>query len=287
MTFSVLLTDGASLAVATASCVPAAGGVVAHLRPHVGVAVSQARGEAAIGREVLARIGEGQQARAAVEATVRAVGDADRRQVGGLALQGTGHVHTGSDCHRVAAHEQGADFLLCGNLLAGEDVVPAMRRALEKRRTEGGLLDAALAALWAGERAGGDVRGRMSAALRAHGTTLASGGTPLDLDLRVDLSLDPLADLERAVRVEVDYQTVSAYVAGHLPITSLEHARTVATGLADRPTGASAAVLFCRAVVADRLGEVEEGRALASELAAWRPGPAATRETIERLWDPG
>src|SRR6202035_4673629 len=99
--------------------------------------------------------------------------------------------HTGCDCVDWCGHVEGNGFSIAGNMLAGAAVLDATAqayRANEKLPFARRLL----AAMRAGEAAGGDKRGKQSAALLIHGEEEWS-----DLDLRVDDHADPLAELER------------------------------------------------------------------------------------------
>jgi uncharacterized Ntn-hydrolase superfamily protein len=103
--------------------------------------------------------------------------------------------HTGRECVDWCGHIQGAGFSLAGNMLAGAAVLDDTAKAFA---ASGGLPFAQrlIAAMKAGEAAGGDKRGKQSAALLIHGSEEWS-----DLDLRVDDHADPLAELERLEQV--------------------------------------------------------------------------------------
>ena len=102
--------------------------------------------------------------------------------------------HTGADCVAWCGAVRGADVSIAGNMLAGPEVLARTLDAFAA--APGALADRLLTALEAGEAAGGDKRGRQSAALK-----VASGDPYPDLDIRTDDHSDPLAELRRLLRV--------------------------------------------------------------------------------------
>lgn len=285
MTYSVLLATPDALVVGTASCVPGVGRIVPHVRRGVGVAVSQARGEAAIGRAILDALADGATPSAALDAALELAGSPQRRQVAAVVPDGRTAVHTGSAAHDHHDARQRAGVVICGNMLVDEGVIAAADQALQDSASRGPV-HAVLDALAAAEAAGGDARGRMSAALRAEGRGLTTGlAAAIDgsLDVRVDRSVDPIDDLVQTTQTDLAYQLVGAHVAGGGP-TDLDAARGWVEELTPRTPDASAAVLYCSEVIAGRFGAIAEGRRIAERVVAQRPGPAATPRTVERLW---
>ena len=127
------------------------------------------------------------------------------RQVAMLDSQGRVAVHTGERCIAEAGHEKGEDFSVQANMMLNNQVWPAMAAAY--RSTQGYLADRMLAALAAGQEAGGDVRGQQSAAILI--VSAKSSGRPWAdrlLDLRVEDHPDPIGELRRLVRVHQAYQ---------------------------------------------------------------------------------
>src|SRR5207302_8156675 len=127
-------------------------------------------------------------------ALLAADSNAVSRQVGVVGPHGEAATYTGSKCQSWAGGHIGRYYTCQGNILAGPKVVEDMSRAFE--RTEGPLGDRMLAALDAGEAAGGDSRGMESAALlivRAHGGY--GGFNDRYCDLRVDDAPDPFKAL--------------------------------------------------------------------------------------------
>jgi uncharacterized Ntn-hydrolase superfamily protein len=126
------------------------------------------------------------------------------RQVAMVDAAGSVAAHTGSRCIAAAGHMVGEGFSVQANMMEGPEVWPAMAAAF--RAAQGDLAERMLAALDAAEVAGGDVRGRQSAAMVVAGATRAS--RPWEgriMDLRVEDHPDPLAELRRLVRLRRAY----------------------------------------------------------------------------------
>jgi uncharacterized Ntn-hydrolase superfamily protein len=120
----------------------------------------------------------------------------DQRQVGVVDAQGGSATFTGSACHGWAGGRTGRQYAAQGNILTGPEVVDRMADAFE--RTPGLLADRLLVALTAGQDAGGDSRGRQSAALYIAKPKGGYGGlNDRFVDLRVDDHPDPIVELER------------------------------------------------------------------------------------------
>jgi uncharacterized Ntn-hydrolase superfamily protein len=130
----------------------------------------------------------------------------DHRQVGIVDARGGAAAHTGAQCMDWAGHIVGAGFAAQGNILAGADVIQAVAETFT--RAEGELAERLLAGLAAGDTAGGDRRGRQSAALYVARAGGAYGGA-LDryVDLRVDDHLAPIAELARLLKLHRFYLT--------------------------------------------------------------------------------
>jgi uncharacterized Ntn-hydrolase superfamily protein len=139
---------------------------------------------------------QGKSAAEALQLLIEADPQSARRQVGLVDPEGRAASHTGAGCLAWAGGHIGTGYACQGNILAGPHVVKAMAEAFEA--AEGELADRLLDALLAGDRAGGDKRGRQSAAVfvvRAKGGY--SGFNDRYLDLRVDDHTDPVKELQR------------------------------------------------------------------------------------------
>ena len=126
---------------------------------------------------------------------------APQRQLHILDAQGRLSQHTGPDCVPWAGHMAAQDVSVAGNMLAGAEVV---RRTLEAYlASSGSMAERLLAAMAAGEAAGGDKRGRQAAALK-----VCTADSYPDLDIRADDHPDPLAELRRLHRVSLERYAV-------------------------------------------------------------------------------
>ncbi len=216
MTFSVVARDPASgeLGIAVSSCILAVGRAVPRARPGVGVVAVQARSPRGLGGVLLAGLAEGTAPADLVRRAAHAAEDADR-QVAVLSATGEIAADTGPGAFPVSGQIVAEAVSVQGNMLASDGVLPAMLYAFTV--TAGALADRLLAALSAGQDAGGDLRGRQSAAL------LVVGGEPeteeddgVRVDLRVDDSGDPVAqlrmlrNLQRAYE-DKDYDTLAVF----------------------------------------------------------------------------
>ena len=133
----------------------------------------------------------------------------DVRQVAMIDAVGRVAAHTGAKCIEAAGDRVGAGYSVQANLMSNATVWPAMARAFESAR--GDLADRMLAALDAAQAAGGDIRGRQSAALVV--VKAESTGKPWAdrlFDLRVDDHPEPLKELRRLVRLQRAYNHMNA-----------------------------------------------------------------------------
>jgi len=117
--------------------------------------------------------------------------DTDSRQVTVVDRHGRGAAHTGAQTHPWSGHQIGDGFAVAGNILVGSDTLDAMAQRWKAGADES-LDERLLSALEAGQEAGGDRRGRQSAALYVH-----TGHPYPYLDLRVDEHPDPVTELRR------------------------------------------------------------------------------------------
>ena len=193
MTFSIIARDEATgrIGAAVASKFLAVGARNAFLRTGVGAIVSQAIFNPYYGPRGLALLAAGASAADAVRLLTAADEGRDLRQVHILDRYGQFAAHTGSQCTQWCGHLCKPTFSVAGNTLAGGEVLQAMAAAYEANG-EMPFARRLIAAMQAGEAAGGDLRGRQSAALIVHDREDYSL-----LDLRVDDHLNPLAEIAR------------------------------------------------------------------------------------------
>ncbi len=193
MTWSILARDPATgeVGAAVASRFFAAGALCPRVEGGVGAACTQALVNPFLAPDALARLRAGEAPDSALAALVAADAGRAERQVHLLSADGRIAAHTGEACIGWCGHLAGADVSVAGNMLAGERVVTATRDAF---LASAGLTlaERLLAAMEAGQAAGGDKRGRQSAAL-----LVASRDPYPDLDLRADDHPDPLPELRR------------------------------------------------------------------------------------------
>jgi uncharacterized Ntn-hydrolase superfamily protein len=193
MTWSIIARDKntGQFGIAVATCFFAVGALAPHLKSRVGAIVTQALVNIFYGTEGLRLLERGASAREVVAAVVAADAGRDHRQVHVIDAQGGIAVHTGKSCVDWCGHLSGDGFSVAGNMLAGADVIKDTAAAYANNAALS-FPRRLIAAMRAGEAAGGDKRGKQSAALIICGEEEWP-----DLNLRVDDHADPLAELER------------------------------------------------------------------------------------------
>ena len=213
MTFSIVArsADGESWGVAVASKFLAVGSAVPAAVAGVGAIATQAHANVAYKGLALAHMDEGATASVALQRLLDEDDGRDQRQVGIVDVEGGAVTYTGQGCLDWAGGDIGDGFAIQGNILAGPHVIEAMRQAWEASDPSDRLARRLLAALRAGDQAGGDRRGRQSAALLVvkEGAGYA-GLDDVDTDLRVDDHEDPCTELERLLTLTEFYLTASA-----------------------------------------------------------------------------
>lgn len=210
MTFSIVArsADGESWGVAVASKFLAVGSAVPAAVAGVGAVATQAWANVAYKGLALAHLDEGATASVALQRLLEEDDGRDHRQVGIVDADGGAASHTGPACLDWAGGVTGDGVAIQGNILVGEEVVEAMRAAWEASASEGQLARRLLAALRAGDDAGGDRRGRQSAALFVVRDGAGyDGRDDVAVDLRVDDHADPCAELERLLDLNEWYLT--------------------------------------------------------------------------------
>jgi len=205
-TFSIVAHDpeNGDLGVAVQSKFLAVGAVVPWAQAGVGAVATQSWANTTYGPEGLRLMAEGLSAQEALEKLVEADEECALRQAGLVDARGNAAAYTGQDCFQWAGHIVGTGFACQGNILVSEETVQAMARTFEE--SEGELSDRLAAALEAGQEAGGDSRGRQSAALlvvREKGGY--RGFNDRYLDLRVDDHSRPIQELKRLLELHKLY----------------------------------------------------------------------------------
>lgn len=226
------------LGVAVATKLPAVGALCPYARAGVGAIASQSLVNPFIGLRGLELLHQGVRAQEALDRVLAGDAGRDLRQVSVVDRHGGTAVFTGAKCEGWHGHRMGDGYVAAGNFLTGESVVASMADAFEAGE-RAGLPERLVLALEAGQAAGGDKRGKQSAALR-----VAWQEEYPHVDLRVDDASDPVAELRRLYGVFVgqlqpflDVLPTQANPAG---VTDLEEIRAMArrrqqAGGGDRP----------------------------------------------------
>jgi uncharacterized Ntn-hydrolase superfamily protein len=197
-TFSIVGFDPKTkdLGVAVQSKFVAVGAVVPFALARIGAVATQSYANTTYGPKALAMLKEGTTPKEVLQRLVKSDKEASKRQAGVVDARGRAAAYTGKECFPWAGHLVGKNYACQGNLLAGEGVVEAMGHAFES--TEGDLPIRLLAALGAGQRAGGDRRGQQSAALLVVRDRGGYGGfNDRWIDVRVDDHPRPIEELNR------------------------------------------------------------------------------------------
>lgn len=207
MTFSIVARsdDGAAWGVAVASKFLSVGSAVPAAAAGIGAVATQAYANTLYKRDGLARLRAGDRADTVVETLLAADDGREHRQLGVVDAEGGSATFTGAECLDWAGGTSGDGYAAQGNILVGPQVVEAMRDAWLEA-SEQPFSDRLLAALTAGDAAGGDRRGRQSAALLVASHTGAyTPGDDVAFDLRVDDHSDPCGELGRLLALHHGY----------------------------------------------------------------------------------
>jgi uncharacterized Ntn-hydrolase superfamily protein len=194
------------LGVAVSTAVPGVGGICPHVRAGAGAVSTQSWVNPYLGIDGIELLADGMSAQAALDKLIAGDPGRDVRQVGLVDRHGQSAAWSGKDCTPWFGHVTGKGYAVQGNMLVGEPTVRAMVEAFE--RTEAlDLPERLLVVLEAGQAAGGDKRGRQSAALKV----VFREEYPY-VDLRVDEHREPVAELRRIF--EVARQQYLPFIAG-------------------------------------------------------------------------
>jgi uncharacterized Ntn-hydrolase superfamily protein len=203
MTFSIAARseDGASWGVAVASKFLAVGATVSAAQAGAGAVATQALPNLSFKPRGVAAMGAGRTAQETLAALVADDDRRDERQAGLVDRDGGAASYTGAGCLDWAGGTSGPGVAVQGNILAGPQVVDDMLRAWRSGAAEPDLARRLLAALAAGDRAGGDRRGRQSAAVLVVADGAGYGFDDVAVDLRVDDHPDPVPELARLLAI--------------------------------------------------------------------------------------
>ncbi len=202
MTFSIVAYDPKNneWGVAVQSKFVAVGSIVPYAKAKVGAIATQAYANTSYGPNGLALLGKGLTAEETIQRLIKDDEKKEERQVGIVDSFGNAASFTGSECFEWAGHIIGKNFSCQGNILASEEVVKAMAKAFETTRGE--LIGKFFAVLDAGQEAGGDRRGRESAAILIVKEKGAyDGGTDNYINIRVDEHPTPIKELKKVFEI--------------------------------------------------------------------------------------
>jgi uncharacterized Ntn-hydrolase superfamily protein len=202
-TFSIVGADpeAGEVGVAVASRFFAVGSVVPHAAAGAGAVATQSYANTTFGPRGLSQLARGLTPQAVLDSLLAGDADPQRRQVGIVAADGRSATYTGSQCLAWAGGRSGPGYAAQGNILAGGEVVAAMERSFLASAGKP-LAERLAAALAAGDAAGGDSRGKQSAALLVARARAGYGGfTDRAVDIRVDDHPEPIAELTRLLGI--------------------------------------------------------------------------------------
>jgi uncharacterized Ntn-hydrolase superfamily protein len=207
-TYSIVARDPATgeMGVAVQSHWFSVGSIVTWAEAGVGAVATQSFVDPGYGQRGLELMRKGVAAPEALQQLVAKDAQRDGRQVAMIDASGRLSAYTGKSAIAAAGHHVGRDFSVQANMMTNATVWPAMATAFES--TKGDLADRMLAALEAAEKAGGDVRGRQSAAIlivKAKSTGRPWAGADRVFDLRVDDNPSPVEELRRLIRLQRAY----------------------------------------------------------------------------------
>ena len=198
MTFSIVAYDSENKewGVAVQSKFIAVGSIVPFAKANVGAIATQAWANTTYGPNGLALLEQGLTAEETITLLTKHDAHREQRQVGIVDSYGDVASFTGKKCFEWAGHVTGENYTCQGNILVSEDTVLAMSQGF--RETKGDLVEKFLVALEEGQEAGGDSRGKQSAAIlivKEHGAY--DGGTDRYIDVRIDDHEQPIKELRR------------------------------------------------------------------------------------------
>jgi uncharacterized Ntn-hydrolase superfamily protein len=269
-TFSIVARDPATgeLGVAVQSHWFSVGSIVAWAEAGVGAVATQSFVDPSYGKNGLDLMRSG---RSAPETLKELLGKDEAREVRQLAMidaQGRVDAFTGKNDIQAAGHIVGNNSSVQANLMLNDKIWPAMAHAFEN--TKGDLADRMLAALDAAQLAGGDIRGRQSAALIVvTGKPTGQAWKDRTFDLRVDDSPEPLKELRRLVTLQRAYNHMNA---GDLAVEKKDNEGALREyGAAEKLVPNNAEMIYWHAVALVNMGRVDDSLPLFQKVFAMDP----------------
>ncbi len=256
-TFSIVARDSATgdMGVAVQSHYFSVGPIVPWAEPGIGAVATQSLVEVSYGPRGLELMRNGRSAEQALRELVSQDEHSEVRQVAMVDARGGVAAHTGEKCIPDAGDVTGSGYSVQANLMASAQVWPAMARAFEQ--SKGDLAERLLAALEAGQKAGGDIRGQQSAAIViVKGKRSNRPWADRVMDLRVEDSPKPIAELRRLVTLWRAYRNVDE---GDVKVTegNVEEAMKAYSEAARLAPGNNE-ILFWQAVTLWKLGREKD-----------------------------
>ncbi len=282
-TYSIVARDAETgeMGVAVQSHWFSVGQLVPWAEAGVGAVATQSMVEPAYGPQGLALMAQGVSAASALAQLLEADAGSQMRQVAMVDAAGGAANFTGSRCIAEAGGRTGKGYAVQANLMANGTVPDAMAAAYEA--ASGPLAERLLAALAAAEQAGGDIRGRQSAALLV---VAAEASAKPWQDVRVDLRVEdhpvPVAELTRLLRLHRGYEQMNA---GDLAVEQNDlPAAGRAYAAAEKILGDNLEGRYWHAVALVNAGELEQALPMFAKIFAQGPN---WRELTPRLVEPG
>lgn len=256
-TFSIVARDPntGELGVAVQSHWFSVGSIVTWAEAGVGAVATQSFVDPSYGKNGLDLMRSGKSAPDALKELLEKDEGREVRQVAMIDAQGRVDAWTGKNDIQAAGHIVGNNFSAQANLMLNDKVWPAMARAFES--TKGDLAERMLAALDAAQAAGGDIRGRQSAAIIVvTGKPTGQAWKDRIFDLRVDDSPEPLVELRRLVKLQRAYNHMNA---GDLAVEKKDNEGALREyGAAEKLVPSSAEMIYWHAVALVNMGRLEE-----------------------------
>jgi len=256
-TFSIVARDPntGELGVAVQSHWFSVGSIVTWAEAGVGAVATQSFVDPSYGKNGLDMMRAGKSAPDTLKELLEKDEGREVRQVAMIDAQGRVDAWTGKNDIQAAGHIVGKNFSVQANLMLNDKVWPAMAHAFES--TKGDLAERMLAALDAAQAAGGDIRGRQSAAIIVvTGKPTGQAWKDRTFDLRVDDSPQPLVELRRLVTLQRAYNHMNA---GDLAVEKKDNEGALREyGAAEKLVPTSAEMIYWHAVALVNMGRLEE-----------------------------
>jgi len=256
-TYSIVARDSITgeMGVAVQSHWFSVGTLVAWGEAGVGVVATQSFINASFGPRGLKLLKEGLTPQQVVDSLIASDEGRDVRQLAILDTKGNAAAYTGKNCIQFAGHKVGKNYSVQANLMISNKVWPAMATAFEN--SKGQLAERLLAALEAAQKAGGDIRGKQSAALLVvKGKSTGKVWADRLVDLRVDDSTEPLKELGRLLKVHRAYEHMNngdlAVENGNMKLAMQEYSS------AEKMFSKNEEMKFWHAVTLANIGKLEE-----------------------------